>query len=114
MHNQQGHAGSLADKTAVNVAALCSKLAAGVLALRAQLADVTSHAEECDNVAALLAALPERKDKNVMVPLGSAAFLPGQLVNASQCLVRVGEPPCQSAAFLPGPPVDTSWVPGVV
>ena len=110
MHNQQGRAGSLADKTAVNVAALRSKLAADIHALRAQLADVTSRAEECDNVAALLAELPNRKDNNVMVPLGSAALLPGQLVNASQCLVQVGEPHFLSAVS-PGPTREhkSSW-----
>ena len=54
-------------------------------------------------MAALLAELPERKDKNVMVPLGSAAFLPGQLVNTSQCLVRVGEPPLSKCCVPPGP-----------
>ena len=39
----------------------------------------------------LLATLPDRTKRSVMVPFGSVAFFPGQLIHTNECFVDVGE-----------------------
>lgn len=84
-------ASEVAEKAAKDVAALRDKLAADAVALRAKIQNSDMQTAQCEEVAALLAGLPERTQRDVMVPLGSAAFIPGRISNASKCLVRVGE-----------------------
>ncbi|KAL3146946.1 hypothetical protein ABBQ38_014915 [Trebouxia sp. C0009 RCD-2024] len=42
----------------------------------------------------LLANLPDRTRRSVMVPFGSVAFFLGQLVHTNECFVDMGEPGC--------------------
>ena len=84
-------ADEVAGKAAKDVAALRDKLAADADVLRARIQSSNVQLAECQEVAALLAGLPERSQRDFMVPLGSAAFVPGLVSNASKCLVRVGE-----------------------
>ena len=39
----------------------------------------------------LLATLPDRVRHPVMVPVGSVAFFPGNLIHTNECLVDIGE-----------------------
>ena len=39
----------------------------------------------------LLATLPDRTKRSVMVPFGSVAFFPGQLIHTNEYLVDMGE-----------------------
>lgn len=39
----------------------------------------------------LLASLPDRTRRSVMVPFGSVAFFPGHLVHTNECFVDMGE-----------------------
>jgi len=86
-------AGTVLASPAVDVAAVRNTLVTELAAARAERADLTRRAEECDSVAATLAELPGRTDRSVMIPLGRAAFLPGRLSNSHTVLVRVGEAP---------------------
>lgn len=43
------------------------------------------------NLQNLLADLPDRTRRSVMVPFGDVAFFPGQLVHTNECLVNMGE-----------------------
>lgn len=43
------------------------------------------------NLQNLLADLPDRTRRSVMVPFGNVAFFPGQLVHTNECLVNMGE-----------------------
>lgn len=43
------------------------------------------------NLQNLLASLPDRTRRSVMVPFGAVAFFPGQLVHTNECLVNMGE-----------------------
>ena len=82
----------MAGKAAKDVAALRDKLAADADVLQGRIQSSKVLVAECQEVAALLAGLPERTQRDIMVPLGSAAFMPGRISNAPKCLVRVGEP----------------------
>ena len=84
-------ASEVAGKAVKDVAALRDKLAADADVLRARIQKSTVQLAECQEVAALLAGLPERTQRVVMLPLGSAAFMPGRISSAPKCLVRVGE-----------------------
>jgi len=86
-------AGTVLASPAIDIAAVRSTLVAELAAARAERADLTRRAEECDSVAATLAELPGRADRSAMIPLGRAAFLPGRLSNSPSVLVRVGEGP---------------------
>lgn len=86
-------AGTVLASPAIDVAAVRSTLVAELAAARAERADLTRRAEECDGVAATLAELPGRTDRSAMIPLGRAAFLPGRLSSSPSVLVRVGEGP---------------------
>ncbi|KAK9905103.1 hypothetical protein WJX75_009668 [Coccomyxa subellipsoidea] len=39
----------------------------------------------------MLQDLPKKGTAETMVPLGKAAFFPGQLVDTQQCLIRMGD-----------------------
>ena len=43
------------------------------------------------NLQNLLASLPDRTRRSVMVPFGAVAFFPGQIVHTNECLVNMGE-----------------------
>lgn len=60
------------------------------------------------NLQNLLADLPDRTRRSVMVPFGNVAFFPGQLVHTNECLVNMGEVTCVLNSFkLQGPHI---WV----
>lgn len=84
-------ASEVAGQAAKDVAALRDKLAADADVLQARIQSSNVQLAECQEVAALLAGLPERTQRDVMVPLGSAAFIPGRISDPPKCLVRVGE-----------------------
>ena len=59
-----------------------------------QLRDMESlldQIEDNQKLQNLLESLPDRTRRSVMVPFGSVAFFPGQLVHTNECFVDMGE-----------------------
>lgn len=52
--------------------------------------------QEYQSTIQMLQDLPKKGTAETMVPLGKAAFFPGQLVDTQQCLIRMGEMPSLS------------------
>ena len=63
---------------------------AALLSRRERILQGDLRCQEYEKTTSMLQDLPQAGSTDVMVPLGKAAFFPGQLVDTQRCLIRMG------------------------
>ena len=58
---------------------------------RQRLQDQRKRSNTCGQVISMLKGLPDRPSRDIMLPLGKAAFLPARLTDTERCHVTLGE-----------------------
>ena len=86
----EAQAAAQAANTQRAFAAASAEIADAVKPYTEQLAELRAQKKQYDELTALLHDMPKTLTKPVMVPLGTQAFVPGELYRTNEVLVLLG------------------------